>query len=103
MAYNYIDVAKTKDAYLAKLAQIETQEIQVVYVNDFQTMEDLGWNYQLWDGVLNEVYGVLKTTLSESQMNDLKKYNVNGLQIEMRQHRKATIQKVEDHIQESSK
>ncbi|WP_406686191.1 lysozyme inhibitor LprI family protein, partial [Rossellomorea vietnamensis] len=38
----------------------------------YQLLEDYALNHQLWDGVLNEIYGVLKTILSEAEMNDLK-------------------------------
>lgn len=34
--------------------------------------DDYGFNYQLWDGVLNDIYGVLKTQLSESELSNLR-------------------------------
>lgn len=61
-----------KGDYLAELDQVEASEIHREYKNEYQLLEDYALNHQLWDGVLNEIYGVLKTILSEAEMNDLK-------------------------------
>lgn len=64
--------ASNKNESLEILAQTETKERNNEYLSDIQMREDLGFNYQLWDGVLNDIYAVLKTQLSESEMSNLK-------------------------------
>jgi uncharacterized protein YecT (DUF1311 family) len=61
-----------KAEYLAKLKLVESQERNNEYQSDFQMIEDFGHNYQIWDAHLNEVYQVLKTQLSETEMSQLK-------------------------------
>lgn len=39
--------------------------------NDMERKQQYSQNYQLWDGLLNEIYGVLKTQLSASEMSKL--------------------------------
>jgi uncharacterized protein YecT (DUF1311 family) len=62
----------SKEENVAKLDQIEAQEKHRPYQGDYQLVEDYGYNYQLWDAALNEIYDVLKNQLSESNFNNLR-------------------------------
>jgi uncharacterized protein YecT (DUF1311 family) len=70
----------TKADYLSKLALTETQERRNEYQSDYQMAEDYGFNYQLWDVVLNEIYAELKVQLSESEMTNLRNEQRNWIQ-----------------------
>ncbi|MCK8101838.1 DUF1311 domain-containing protein [Bacillus sp. 2CMS4F] len=62
------------------------QQIEKHY--DYQMIEDYGYNYQMWDGSMNEIFGGLQKQLSASDMV--------GLKSEQRQwmkDRNATVQK----------
>ncbi len=80
---NYIDRTSNdenetmKEEYLQKLADIneEVEEIRRTYSNDSSTyaMKKVeGDRYDLWDGLLNEVYGVLQEQLSSDEMKQLR-------------------------------
>ncbi|ASB59988.1 hypothetical protein SC22_17785 [Bacillus sp. A053] len=62
----------TKTDYVAKLSAAEKKEKHNDYQSDYQMIEDYGYNYQMWDGLLNEIYGVLQNQLSASDMAALK-------------------------------
>ncbi|WP_368503137.1 lysozyme inhibitor LprI family protein [Alkalihalophilus sp. As8PL] len=66
------DVTSAKEEYIQKLAHLDANDIDVVYETDGQAMEDHGYNLTLWDDILNEIYGVLKTQLSEAEMDALR-------------------------------
>lgn len=66
-----------KEKYLQKLADIneEVEEIRNTYSNDSSTyaMKKVeGDRYDLWDGLLNEVYGILQEQLATEEMNQLR-------------------------------
>jgi len=66
-----------KEEYLQKLADIneEVEEIRKTYSTDSSTyaMKKVeGDRYDLWDGLLNEVYGVLQEQLTTEEMNQLR-------------------------------
>lgn len=66
-----------KDVYQQKLADRseEVDKIRKSYSNDSSTyaMKKVeGDRYDLWDALLNEVYGVLKEQLSKEEMNQLR-------------------------------
>jgi uncharacterized protein YecT (DUF1311 family) len=66
-----------KEEYIQKLADIneEVEEIRNTYSTDSSTyaMKKVeGDRYDLWDGLLNEVYGVLQEQLSSEEMNQLR-------------------------------
>lgn len=65
-------VDSIKMEYIDKLSQLESKETHREYINDLQVIQDHGFNYQLWDDALNEIYGILKTQLTESEMNELR-------------------------------
>jgi uncharacterized protein YecT (DUF1311 family) len=60
------------EAYLEKLDTLQTQERESSTGVTTDIKEDNNYNYQLWDEALNEIYGVLKNQLTESQMNELR-------------------------------
>ncbi|MDK2599311.1 DUF1311 domain-containing protein [Bacillus stercoris] len=62
----------TKTDYVAKLSAAEKKEKHNDYQSDYQMIEDYGYNYQMWDELLNEIYGVLQNQLSASDMAALK-------------------------------
>ncbi|KJJ40318.1 hypothetical protein UM89_20530 [Bacillus subtilis] len=62
----------TKADYVAKLSATEKKEKHNDYQSDYQMIEDYGYNYQMWDGLLNEIYGALQKQLSASDMAALK-------------------------------
>ncbi|NEX79613.1 DUF1311 domain-containing protein [Bacillus thermocopriae] len=64
--------ASRKNEYMAKLYETELKERKNEYQSDFQMRDDYIYNYQLWDDMLNEIYGVLKTQLSETEMTNLR-------------------------------
>lgn len=73
-----------KEEYQQKLATIkeEVEEIRRSYSNDSSTyaMKKVeGDRYDLWDGLLNEVYGVLKEQLSSEEMNQLREEQRNWI------------------------
>ncbi|WP_262176666.1 lysozyme inhibitor LprI family protein [Saccharococcus sp. Marseille-Q5394] len=75
------DIATTpksmKEVYQQKLANRskEVDKIRKTYSNDSSTLalkKVEGERYDLWDELLNEVYGVLKEQLSKEEMNQLR-------------------------------
>jgi uncharacterized protein YecT (DUF1311 family) len=70
-----------KAEYVAKLKETEKKERNNEYQNDGQMTQDFGFNFELWDALLNEVYQVLKTQLSNSEMNQLKQEQLSWIQI----------------------
>ncbi|MEQ7805743.1 hypothetical protein C2I27_14360 [Priestia megaterium] len=61
-----------KEEYVYKLNHTKDMlEVSANSESDFERKQQYGQNYQLWDGLLNEIYGVLKTQLSASEMNKL--------------------------------
>lgn len=71
-----------KQYYLARLSQVESKTA-VLENSPQQTTMDMrrvmGQCYTKWDDLLNEIYGVLKTELSESQMSNLKNKQRNWI------------------------
>lgn len=67
-------VTNSKKAYyLDLLEQTRASEVQPVNDQiDGDRRQASGANYQMWDQVLNDIYGELKNQLSASEMNDLK-------------------------------
>ncbi|MDY0943796.1 lysozyme inhibitor LprI family protein [Priestia megaterium] len=62
-----------KAYYLDLLEQTRANEVQPVNDQiDGDRRQASGENYQMWDKVLNDIYGELKNQLSASEMNDLK-------------------------------
>jgi uncharacterized protein YecT (DUF1311 family) len=70
------DPSGTKETYLNKLNEIEVslKEFDKVYESGTQTdmNQAKSETFKRWDEALNEIYGVLKEQLSESEMEDLK-------------------------------
>ena len=64
--------ASSKAEFLAKLDEIINQEKHSESGVTADLTDDNAHNQNLWDDALNEIYGVLKTQLSESEMNDLR-------------------------------
>ncbi|UHH08179.1 DUF1311 domain-containing protein [Bacillus subtilis] len=54
------------------MSATEQKEKHNDYQSDYQMIEDYGYNYQMWDGLLNEIYGVLQKQLPASDMAALK-------------------------------
>lgn len=69
-------IMSRKAEYLEKLSQIKfnekSVEVSLDYRDDYQMFVNMQYNNQLWDDALNEIYGVLKTQLSESEMNHVR-------------------------------
>ena len=90
-----IPVMSQKAEYLDKLKGAELNEkaaeIGDNLSDDYQLLSDMHDNQQLWDGLLNEIYGVLKTQLSQTEMGQLKKEQLQWIET-----RDATAQKVYD-------
>ncbi|GAB1763398.1 lysozyme inhibitor LprI family protein [Priestia aryabhattai] len=64
--------ASKKEEYLYKLDHTKDMlEASATSENDMERKQQYNQNYQLWDGLLNEIYGVLKTQLSASEMSTL--------------------------------
>ena len=65
-----------RDKYFQKLHQIEASLSDLDYLIKDGVTSDLieaeSERYERWDDALNEIYGVLKTQLSESEMNALR-------------------------------
>jgi len=61
----------TKSLYLTKADQTAWTENPADSENDFERKQQYGENYKAWDDLLNEIYGVLKTQLSSSEMSKL--------------------------------
>ncbi|WP_254610303.1 hypothetical protein [Bacillus tequilensis] len=49
-----------KSDYAAKMSATEQKERHNDYQSDYQMIEDHGYHYQMWDALLNEIYGVLQ-------------------------------------------
>jgi uncharacterized protein YecT (DUF1311 family) len=62
----------SKAEYLAMLDGLHEQEQHTDTGVTVDLLEDNGYNFTLWDNALNEIYGALKTQLSEASMNDLR-------------------------------
>ncbi|MEK5071442.1 lysozyme inhibitor LprI family protein [Sporosarcina sp. FSL K6-1508] len=66
-----------RDKYFQKLHQIEASLSDLEYLTKDGVTSELieaeSERYERWDDALNEIYGVLKTQLSESEMNALRK------------------------------
>ncbi|MCI9978122.1 DUF1311 domain-containing protein [Clostridioides difficile] len=62
-----------KDEYLKKLKRIEDEVSKISYDGDTLQMKEASSKvFKKWDNVLNEIYGVLKSQLSSSEMESLK-------------------------------
>lgn len=65
-----------RDTYYQKLHQIEASLSDLEYLTKDGVTSELieaeSERYERWDDVLNEIYGVLKTQLSKSEMNALR-------------------------------
>ncbi|WP_343337560.1 hypothetical protein TPELB_25280 [Terrisporobacter petrolearius] len=74
-----------KEDYTKRLAEVERQVKDLENSPEFtegSTIElrnVIGKCYLKWDDLLNEIYGVLKTQLSESEMSDLKNKQINWI------------------------
>ncbi|MDP9579713.1 UNVERIFIED_ORG: uncharacterized protein YecT (DUF1311 family) [Bacillus sp. 1751] len=65
--------SSTKEQYLGLLNETAAHEQPLSDMDsDYKRREVSGTNYQMWDKVLNQIYGELKNQLSSSEMNDLK-------------------------------
>jgi uncharacterized protein YecT (DUF1311 family) len=67
--------ASKKKEYIQKLNNIQSglKDLDYLYSgNMMQMKEAASETYKRWDKALNEIYGVLKTQLSESEMNKLR-------------------------------
>ena len=68
--------SSTKQYYLKRLSEVEDEVayLQESSNNGFtaELREMVGKCYTKWDDLLNSIYGVLKTQLSESEMNSLR-------------------------------
>ena len=70
--------SSTKQYYLKRLSQVEDEVAQLQNSSEFTNGSTLdmrrimGECYTKWDDLLNSIYGVLKTQLSESEMNSLR-------------------------------
>lgn len=58
--------AYTKAELIAQLDELATQESHREYQSDYQMIEDFGYNYQLWDQALNQIYTQIKMQSTES-------------------------------------
>ncbi|MEG2985132.1 MAG: lysozyme inhibitor LprI family protein [Peptostreptococcaceae bacterium] len=62
-----------KDEYLKKLKRIEDEVSKISYDGDTLQMKEASSKiFKKWDDILNEIYGVLKSQLSSSEMESLK-------------------------------
>ena len=72
-----------KDTYISKINALEESVDNSDNSSDLLTTADMREyeyaRYQKWDDMLNEIYNLLKTQLSESEMNDLKTSQVNWI------------------------
>lgn len=64
--------SNTKGKYLNILDQTRAQEVPATSQIDGDRMNQSYNNYDMWDKVLNDIYGELKNQLSASEMNELK-------------------------------
>ncbi|HEY9576606.1 MAG TPA: lysozyme inhibitor LprI family protein, partial [Pseudobacillus sp.] len=69
-------VASKKDEYLQKLYSIEAGLADLTYIYENGTTVEMreaeAAAYKKWDDALNDIYGVLKTQLSSSEMTSLR-------------------------------
>ncbi|CAM4103778.1 hypothetical protein BAQ48_00195 [Bacillus luti] len=63
-------VGKTK--VLNELAALEKQETHGNVASDFEILNQIDGNYQLWDDKLNEIYNTLKNNMSADAFQSLK-------------------------------
>ncbi|MGE7718326.1 Uncharacterized conserved protein YecT, DUF1311 family [Priestia megaterium] len=64
--------SSTKEQYLSLLNETAAHEQPLSDMDsDYKRREVSGNNYQMWDKVLNQIYGDLKNQLPSSEMNDL--------------------------------
>ena len=70
--------SSTKQYYLTKLSEVESEVAKLQNSSEYhdgsmvKLKEMAGKCYTKWDDLLNSIYGVLKTQLSESEMNSLR-------------------------------
>jgi len=65
-----------KQTYIDKLDKIKVglKDLEKLYAgNTFEMKSAAGLEYERWDAALNEIYGVLKTQLSKTEMSSLEK------------------------------
>lgn len=78
------DSTGTKVTYLNKLADIEDSLKEFDKVYESGTQADMNKakseTFQRWDDALNEIYGVLKDQLSESELEKLKKEQLEWME-----------------------
>ena len=71
---NYYENRNQKDQYLEKLNRIEYEVSQINYGETTLQMQEASSKVlKKWDDALNEIYDVLKTQLSSSEMESLRK------------------------------
>ncbi|MCY6485879.1 DUF1311 domain-containing protein [Clostridium aestuarii] len=73
---------KNKKFYIEKLDNIETglKDLSELYAgSNAQMIKAASEEYKRWDDALNEIYGVLKKQLSASDMNKLKKEQIQWI------------------------
>ena len=69
---NNLATTSTKEQYLSLLNETAAHEQPLSDMDgDYKRREVSGTNYQMWDKVLNQIYGDLKNQLPSSEMNDL--------------------------------
>ncbi|MFC4025549.1 lysozyme inhibitor LprI family protein [Oceanobacillus longus] len=71
-----------KEAYLEKLnnTKIEAEELEPTDSSTFALKKVENDRWDLWDGLLNEIYGVLKEQLLPNEMNQLREEQRNWIQ-----------------------
>lgn len=71
-----VETVSNQNKYFDKLNQIEIglKELDYLYVDGitYKMLEGEIEHYERWDDALNEIYGVLKTTLTTSEMENLR-------------------------------
>lgn len=78
-----VETVSNQNKYFDKLNQIEIglKELDYLYVDGitYKMLEGEIEHYERWDDALNEIYGVLKTTLTTSEMENLRNEQRNWI------------------------
>jgi uncharacterized protein YecT (DUF1311 family) len=79
---NNKQTASTKNVYLQKLKKIEDEVSNIIINGDTLSMKAASYEeFKKWDDALNEIYGVLKSQLSSSEMSALKEEQITWIAI----------------------
>jgi len=84
-----------KQTYIDKLDKIQAglKDLDKLYAgNTLETKGAAGEEYDRWDAALNEIYGVLKTQLSKSDMSKLEKEEIQWIKDKEAKAKKASLE-----------